>query len=110
MMRADVGAVVARGVDPVDPGAALLGRHRSGRAEHDHRRAVAPGIEDAHHAVQQPDVAVQDASHRLAGRLGIAVRDRDRMIFVQAEDDAGILVAEMVNQAVVKPAIARARG
>ena len=105
--RADVGAVVARRVNPVDPRAALLGSHRAGRAEHEHRRAVAPGVEDAHHAVQQADVAVQDAGHRLAGRLGIAVRDRDRMIFVQAENDAGILVAEMVNQAVVKSAIAR---
>ena len=30
------------------------------------------------------------------------------MVLVQAQDDAGILVAEMIDQAVVKPAIARA--
>ncbi len=105
--RADVGAVVARRVNPVDPRTALLGSNRAGRTQHEHRRAVAPCIEDAHHAVQQSDVAVQDARHRLAGRLGVAMRDRDGMIFVQAENDAGILVAEMVNQAVVKSAIAR---
>src|SRR5580692_3029943 len=31
------------------------------------------------------------------------------MVLVQAQDDAGILVAEMIDQAVVKAAIARAR-
>jgi hypothetical protein len=96
-------------VDPVDPGTTLLRSNRSGRAEHEHRRAVTPRVEDAHHAVQQADVAVQDARHRLAGRLGVAVCDRDRMIFVQANNDAGILVAEVVNQAIVKSAITRPR-
>ena len=106
--RANVGALVARGVDPVDPGPALFGGDRTGGAEHEHRHAVAPGVEQAHHAVQQADIAVQHAGHRLAGRLGIAVRDRDRMVLVQAQDDAGILVAEMIDEAVVKAAIARA--
>ena len=105
---ADIGALVARGVNPVDPRSAFLGGHRPGGAEHEHRRAVAPGVEQAHHAVQQADIGMQHAGHRLAGRLGVAVRDRDRMVLVQAEDDAGILVAEMIDQAVVKAAIARA--
>ena len=105
---ADVGALVARGVNPVDPRPALFRGHRAGGAEHEHRRAVAPGVEQAHHAVQQPDIGVQHAGHRLAGRLGVAVGDRHRMVLVQAQDDAGILVAEMIDQAVVKPAIARA--
>jgi hypothetical protein len=95
-------------VDPVDPRTALLGCDRTCCTKHEHRRAIAPGIEDAHHAVQQTDVAMQDASHRFAGGFGVAVRDRDRMVFVQAKDDAGILVAEVVNEAVVKSAIARA--
>ena len=107
--RADQAALIARGVDPVDPRAALLGVERAGGAEHDHRRAVAPGVVEAHHAVQQPDIAVQHAGHRLAGRLGVAVRDRHRMVLVQAEQDAGRGVAEMVDQAVVQPAIARPR-
>ncbi len=59
--------------------------------------------------MQQPDIAVQHAGHRLAGGLGVAVRDRDRMVLVQAEQNAGLRVAEMVDQAVVQPAIARAR-
>jgi hypothetical protein len=69
-------------MDPVDPLPALLGRHRAGRPQHDHRCAVTPGIEQPHHPVQEPDIAVQDAGHRLAGGLGIAVRNRDRVIFV----------------------------
>ena len=107
--RADIGALIARGVNPVDPWPALFGRHRTGGAEHEHRCAVAPGVEQAHHAVQEADIAVQHAGHRLAGRLGVAVRDGDRMILVQAQDDAGILVAQMIDQAVVKAPVARAR-
>ncbi len=95
-------------MNPVDPGAALFGIDRAGRAEHDHRHAVAPGVEQAHHAVQEPDIAVQHASHRLAGRLGIAVRDRHRMVLVQAHDDPRPLVAEMIDQAVVQTTVARA--
>ncbi len=106
---ADQRALVARGMNPVDPGPALLGIDRTGGAEHDHRHAVAPGVEQAHHAVQQPDIAVQHAGHRLAGRLGVAVRDRDRVILVQAQQDARPLVAEVIDQAVVQPAIAGAR-
>jgi hypothetical protein len=59
--------------------------------------------------VQQADIAVQHATHGLAGRLGIAVRDRDRMVFMQAQQDAGIFIAQMIDQAVMQPAIARAR-
>ncbi len=57
----------------------------------------------------QPDIAVQHAGHRLARRLGVAMRDRDRVVLVQAQQHAGPLVAEMIDQAVVQPAIARAR-
>jgi len=96
-------------MDPVDPGAALLGIDRAGGAQHDHGHPVAPGIEQPHHAVQEPDIAVQHAAHGLAGRLGVAVRDRDRVVLVQAQEDAGLLVAEMIDDAVVQPAIARAR-
>ncbi len=106
---ADEGALIARGVDPVDPGTALFGIHRPGGAQHHHGHPVAPGVEQTHHAVQQPDIAVQHATHGLAGRLGIAVRDRDRMVLMQAQQDAGIFIAQMIDQAVMQPAIARAR-
>ena len=106
--RADIGALIARGVNPVDPRTALLGIERAGRAEHDHRHAVAPGVEQAHHAVQQPDIAVQHAGHRLARRLGIAVRDRHRVVLVQAQQNARPLVAEVIDDAVVQAAIAGA--
>jgi len=95
-------------VDPVDPRPALLGVERAGGAEHEHRHAVAPGVEQAHHTVQQADIAVQHAGHRLAGGLGIAMRDRHRMILVQAEQNTRPLVAEVVDDAVVQPAVARA--
>ena len=94
-------------MDPVDPGTALFGGDRTGRAEHHHRHAVAPGVKQTHHPVQEPDVTVQDAGHRLAGRLGITMRDRNRMVLMQADNDARILVPQMVDQTIVKPPIAR---
>ena len=49
-------ALIARGVDPVDPRAALGSVHGTCRAEHDHRQAVAPCIEHRHRSMHQPDV------------------------------------------------------
>ena len=46
--------------------------------------------------------------HRLAGDLGIAVRDGDRAFLVQAEQHLRPLIAEIVHQAVVQAAIAGA--
>ena len=57
--------------------------------------------------MEEAHIAVQHAGHGLAGGLGVAMRDRDRVILVQAYQDAGVLVAKMVDEAVVKPAIAR---
>src|ERR1700761_8965575 len=93
---------------PVDPRPPLFRGHRPGRAEDKNRRAIAPGVEQAHHAVQQTDIGVQHTGHRLAGRLGVAVRNRYRMILVHAEDNSRVLVAEVIDQTVVKTAIARA--
>ena len=47
-------------------------------------------------------------AHRLAGDLGIAVRDRDRGLLVQAEQHLRRGVADVVDEAVVQAAIARA--
>ena len=102
-------ALVARGVDPVDPGPALGRVDRAGGAEHDHRHAVAPGVEDRHGGVHQPDIGMHRRRHRLAGDLGIAVRDGDRGFLVQAEQHLRPLIAEIVDQTVVQAAIAGAR-
>ena len=108
----DVGAhqraLIARGVDPVDPGAALGGIDRPGRAEHQHRHAIAPRIEDRHGGVHQPDIGMHRRRHRLAGHLGVAVRDCDRALLVQAEQHLRRGIAEVIDEAVVQAAIARA--
>ena len=101
-------ALVARGVDPVDPRPALDGIDRPGGAEHDHRHAVAPGVEDRHGGVHQADIGMHRRRHRLAGDLGVAVRDRDRAFLVQAEQHLRLLVAEIIDDAVVQAAIAGA--
>ncbi len=61
---ADERALIARGVDPVDPRPALHGVDRPGRAEQEHRHAVAPRIEDRHGGVHQPDIGMQRRRHR----------------------------------------------
>ena len=101
-------ALILGGVNPIDPRPPLVGRDRPRRAERQNRHPVAPGVEDAHQAVHQADIAVQDARHRLVGDLGIAVRDRDDMILVQTQQHLRRAIAEIVHQAVVKSAIARA--
>ena len=80
--------------------------HRAGGAEDDHRRAIAPRVEDRHARMHQPDVGVQRHGHRLLGHLAVAVGDRDRMLFMQADDHLRIAVAEIIDDAVVKSAIA----
>ena len=59
--------------------------------------------------MHQADVRVDDRRHRLVHHLRIAVRDADRVVFMQAEKHARIAVAEMFDDGVVQAAIARAR-
>ena len=102
---ADQRALVARGVDPVDPRAALDGIHRAGGAEDHDRHAVAPGVEDRHGAVHQADIGVHRGRHGAAGDFGKTVRDRDRGLLVQAEQHLRRRIAEIVDQAVVQAAV-----
>ena len=101
-------ALVARGVDPVDPGPALGGVDRAGGAQHDDGEAVAPGVEHRHGGVEQADVGMHGRGHGLAGHLGIAVSDRDRALLVQAEQHLRRLIAQEVDDRIVQPAVARA--
>ena len=51
-------ALVARGVNPVDPRPALGGIDRAGGAKDHNGHAVAPGVEDRHGGVEQADVGM----------------------------------------------------
>ena len=102
-------ALVLRGVDPVDPRPPLHGVDGTGRAENQHRHAVAPGVEQGHGGVEETDIGVDRGGHRLAGDLGVTVRDGDGALLVQAEQHLRRRIAEVVDEAVVQAAIARAR-
>ena len=102
---ADEGAVVARRVDPVDPRPPHRRIGRPVGPQQHHRRAVAPGVVDRHRAVHQPDIGVDDGKHRLFRHLGPAMGDRHRRLLVQAEQHLRLLVAELVDEAVMEPAI-----
>ena len=52
---------------------------------------------------------MEHAGHRLAGCLGVAVGNADRMVFMQAQQHGGIDIAEMVDHRIMQAAIARAR-
>ncbi len=82
---------------------------RAGRAEDQHRVALGPGIEDCHACMHQSDVGMQGDGHRPVGDLYISVGDRDAMFFVQADHHLLFFIAEIIHDAVVKPAKARAR-
>ncbi len=102
-------ALVARGVNPVDPRPALGGIDRACCAKDHNGHAVAPGVEDRHGSVEQADVGMHAGGHRLAGHLGVAVSDRDRSLLVQAEQHLRRLVAEIIDDRVMEAAVAGAR-
>ncbi len=85
----DDGLDVLRGVDPVDPRAALAGVDGAGAAEYEQRYAVAPGVEDGHRGVQQTDVGVHEHTHVPAARLVVAVRHGHGDLLVAGHDDLG---------------------
>ena len=107
-VMADHRRLVLGGMNPVDPGPALVGVHRPGGAEDDHRAAPAPGVEDRHGAVHEADIGMQRHGHGRLGDPGIAVGDGDRVFFVQADQHLGIGVAEVIDDGIVKAAIAGA--
>jgi hypothetical protein len=61
------------------------------------------GVVDRHAGVQEPDEVVQDHRHRPSGRLGIAVRDLHRDLFVLAQHHRR-LVAAVVHKRIVQAA------
>ena len=78
------------------------------RAQQQDRNAIAPRVEDRHRRVHEPDVGVQRDGERLARDARIAVRERDRALLVHAQQELRPRVAEMVDEAVVQAAEARA--
>ena len=104
---ADGVALHQRGMRPVDVRAALGFVHRAGGADDEDRHAVEIGVVDRHAGMQQPDQVVQDHRHRLAGRLGVAVRDLHGDLLVLAQHHRR-LVAAVVDQRIVQAAKARA--
>ena len=102
-------ALIPRGVDPVDPGPPLDRVDRAGRADHDDRHSVAPCIENRHGRVEQPDIRVDGHGHWAPGHFGVTVRNRYCVLLVKTQQHLRADVAEMVDEAVVQAAIARAR-
>ena len=108
-VAADESALIGGGVDPVDPRAPTGGVPRPGRSQDQHRRPVAPGVEDRHAAVHQADVRMEHDAHHAPGDLRVPVRDRDGALLVQAQEHLGLPVPGVVHEAVVKPPEARPR-
>ena len=86
-----------------------LGRVEPVAGEHHDRHAITPGVVDAHRGMLQADGAMHQHAHRLARRLGVAVRHRHRRFLVQAGEELRLLVATVVDQRLVQAAKARAR-
>jgi hypothetical protein len=105
---ADERTLIGGGVDPVDPRPAPDRVDRTGRTEDEDRHAVAPGIEDRHAGVQEADIGMDGGRHRTPGDLCVAVRDRDRALLVQAQQQLRPFIAERIDDRVMQPAIAGA--
>jgi hypothetical protein len=96
-------------MNPVDPWSPLDCVDWTGRAEDHHRHAIAPGVKDRHGRMHQPHIRMHGSRHGLTGDLGIAVGDRHRAFLMQAKQHLRAFIAEIVDEAVVQAAIARAR-
>ena len=90
-------ALHQRRMRPVDVRPALAFVHGAGRADDEDRHSVDIGVIDRHAGVQQADEVVQDHRHRLAGGLGVAVRDLHGDLLVLAQHHRR-LVAAVVDQ------------
>ncbi len=101
-------ALDQRRMRPIDVRAALAFVHGTGRADDEDRHAIDIGVVDRHAGVQKPDQVVQDHGHRGAARLGVAVGDLHRDLFVLAQHH-GRLVAAVIDQRIVQAAEACAR-
>ena len=104
----DQRTLIARRMDPVDPGPALGRIDGTGRAEDHDRHPVAPGVEDRHRRVHQADIGMHRHRQRLAGDLRVTLGDCHRVFFVQAEQHLRRAIAQIVDQAVMQSAEARA--
>ena len=96
--------LITRRMDPVDPRATLGRVDRTCRTDDQHRHAITPRVEDGHRRVEQSDIGMHGDGHRSARYLGVAVRDRYRMLLVQAQQHLRVVVAEVVDEAVVQAA------
>jgi hypothetical protein len=76
------GALVLRGVDPLDPGPAARRIDRSRGVQDDDRRAINPGVVDGHDRMHQSDIAVYDREGWAFVHLGPPVRQCNRMFLV----------------------------
>ncbi len=105
----DEGAQIGGAVQPLDP-RAPFGVVERVADDHHHRRPIAPGVVDRHRGMLQADGRMDQAGHRLPGRLGITVRDPGRYLLVHADDQLGRLVMPVIDDRFVQAAEGRSRG
>ena len=86
-------AVDIRRVDPIDEWPTPAFVHRAGRADNEDRAAIEIGVVNSHRRMQHADDVVHNRHHRLAGRLGVAVRDLHRDLLVLTEQKRRIIAA-----------------
>jgi hypothetical protein len=101
-------AVDIRRVNPIDERPPPAFVHRSGRTNNEDRAAVEISVVNSHRRMQHADDIVHNRHHRLAGRLGVAVRNLHRDLLVLTEQKWRIIAA-VIDQRVVQPAVTGAR-
>ena len=86
-------AHVLRAMRPIDHarGVAVVSHH--GKYGH----SIRPRLKQAHRRVQQPDRAMHQRHHGLAGRLGVAMRDRGTRFLVQYRENLGFAVPAVID-------------
>ena len=84
-------------VNPINPRAAFFGIARTCGTQHENRCTTTPSIKDRHRGMHQADIGMKRHAHRLFGDFGIALRNGDRMFFMQANQHLWIAIAEIIH-------------
>ena len=105
---AELLAIDVGGVNPIDERPPATFVHRSRCADDKDRAAIEIGVVDAHGRMQHADHVMHDRHHRLASRLGVAVRDLHGDFLMLTQQKRRFVTA-VIDQRIVQSAVARSR-
>jgi hypothetical protein len=83
-------------MDPVDPRTPKRGVDWARRTDNHDWHAIAPCVENCDSGIEKPNVRMHGSRHKTSSNLRVTMRNANRMIFSEAQQDTGPLIAKVV--------------